>query len=376
MPAETELKEPKSTTTTTTANTDEETKEEYTESGITGAENNGLKATAESHNEGQSTVEGISLETNEKELNRTPNNESVIAAEPNGASQEDGTHGAAIASTEIYTETFQPEKSVVGTGQDAPEGGEDEGDDANTVYPNGLQLGLLTLGLCLATFVQALDNAILATAIPKITSDFNSLGDVGWYGSSYLLTTTALQPSFGRIYTYFNVKYTYLAAIVLFEIGSIVCAAATGSVMLILGRAIAGAGASALFSGGLTIIGFTVPLKRRAIYIAALSSMFGISSVVGPLLGGAFTDRVTWRWCFWVSYHLFSEIYQILVRFLEENKQNCNSQESLDFPLCILILHKDQSAFRRLRNRRRRPILQTSTKETEQHVHYQEDFGD
>jgi hypothetical protein len=117
-------------------------------------------------------------------------------------------------------------------------------------YPGGLQLSLLTFGLCMATFTVALDNTIIATAIPKITTVFDSLGDVGWYGSSYLLTTTALQPSFGRIYTYFNVKYTYLFALCLFEMGSVLCAAAKNSVMLIVGRAVAGAGASALFSGG------------------------------------------------------------------------------------------------------------------------------
>ena len=70
--------------------------------------------------------------------------------------------------------------------------------------------------------------------------------------------------------------------------------------MLIVGRAVAGAGAAALFSGGMTIVGFAVPLRKRAIYIAALSSMFGISSVVGPILGGVLTDRASWRWCFWM----------------------------------------------------------------------------
>ena len=142
-------------------------------------------------------------------------------------------------------------------------------------------------------------NMSTATAIPRITTDFNSLGDVGWYGSSYLLATTSLQPSFGKVYTYFNVKWTFLIALCIFELGSIICAAARNSVMLIVGRAIAGAGAAGIFSGAMTIIGFAVPLRKRAIYIALLSSMFGISSVVGPILGGALTDKASWRWCFW-----------------------------------------------------------------------------
>ena len=173
------------------------------------------------------------------------------------------------------------------------------GEDDESKYPKGGPLAILTFGLCLATFVVALDNTIIATAIPKITTVFNSLNDVGWYGSSYLLTTTSLQPSFGKIYTYFDVKWTYILALTIFELGSVLCAAARSSTMLIVGRAVAGAGAAALFSGGMTIIGYTVPLRKRPIYIGMLSSMFGISSVIGPILGGAFTDRLTWRWCFW-----------------------------------------------------------------------------
>jgi MFS family permease len=140
-----------------------------------------------------------------------------------------------------------------------------------------------------------------ATAIPKITADFNSLNDVGWYGSSYLLTTTALQPSFGKIYTYFDIKYTYILAVVIFEVGSVVCATAPNSTALIIGRAIAGLGAAGLFSGGITIVGYSVPLRRRAMYIAIISSTFGIASIIGPILGGILTDKLSWRFCFWIN---------------------------------------------------------------------------
>ncbi|KAF8915559.1 major facilitator superfamily domain-containing protein [Mucidula mucida] len=173
--------------------------------------------------------------------------------------------------------------------------------DEEMEYPSSGKLALISLGLALATFVVALDNTIIATAIPTITTVFDSLNDVGWYGSSYLLTMTSLQPSFGKIYANFDMKITYLTALLIFEVGSVICAAATSSPMLIVGRAIAGVGASAIFSGGMNIIGYSVPIEKRAMYVAALSSMFGLASVVGPLLGGAFTDKVSWRWCFWIN---------------------------------------------------------------------------
>ncbi|KAI9676968.1 MAG: hypothetical protein M1817_006807 [Caeruleum heppii] len=210
--------------------------------------------------------------------------------------------------------------STQSTSSDRNAGGSEGEEEDESQYPGGWQLAILTFGLAMAIFVVALDNTIIATAIPKITTVFNSLNDVGWYGSSYLLTTTSLQPTFGKIYTYFNVKWTYLIALLIFELGSVVCAAARNSVMLIVGRAIAGVGASALFSGGMTIVGFSVPLKKRPIYIAALSSMFGISSVIGPILGGALTDRTkaSWRWCFWINLP-FGAIALLTVGFFFKN---------------------------------------------------------
>lgn len=149
----------------------------------------------------------------------------------------------------------------------------DRSNDEDAKYPGPLALTLLLLGTCFAAFLVALDRTIVATAIPRITDDFNSPGEIGWYGSAYLLTSCAFQPIYGRVFIHFDVRWSFLVALGLFELGSLVCGAAPTSNALIVGRAIAGLGCAGIFAGCLVIISLSVPLRKRAIYTAMVGSM-------------------------------------------------------------------------------------------------------
>ncbi|KAK9319075.1 major facilitator superfamily domain-containing protein [Lipomyces orientalis] len=205
---------------------------------------------------------------------------------------------------------------------------EDAADEENQEYPTGVSLLIIVIGLCLAVLLVALDNTIIATAIPKITDHFQALDDVGWYGSSYLLTTCAFQLIFGKLYTFFPVKWVFLIAIAVFEVGSAVCGAAPTSNALIVGRAVAGLGSAGIFSGALVIIAYSVPLQKRPVYNGLFGSMYGVASVAGPLMGGAFTDHVSWRWCFYINLPFGAVTIAAIIFFLKSPKQSSTGPTS------------------------------------------------
>ena len=156
-------------------------------------------------------------------------------------------------------------------------------------------------------FSRQIDNiltrsqTIVATAIPKITDEFGGLDKVSWYGSAFFMTNGGFQSSWGKAYKYFPLKVTFLLAIAVFEIGSLICALAPNSTVLIVGRAFNGLGASGLGTGAYTIIAFVAEPKKRPAFTGFVGISYGIAFVVGPLLGGVFAGKVSWRWCFYVN---------------------------------------------------------------------------
>ncbi|KAK0628963.1 major facilitator superfamily domain-containing protein [Bombardia bombarda] len=195
-------------------------------------------------------------------------------------------------------------------------------DPSTQTYPTGPTLILIILSLCLSIFLVALDQTIIAPALGAITGEFQSVRDIGWYGAAYLLTTTSLQPTYGMLYRLFNVKFVFLGAVFVFEVGSLVCAVAPTSTAFIVGRAIAGVGSAGLFSGCVVILSYTLPLRKRPAAFGLIGAMFGIASVAGPLLGGAFTDHVTWRWCFYINLPIGGVAMGVIFWFLTVNREN------------------------------------------------------
>ncbi|GAA6047017.1 hypothetical protein JCM3770_004153 [Rhodotorula araucariae] len=166
--------------------------------------------------------------------------------------------------------------------------------------PTGLKLVLLMCTLLLVEVIVGLDNTIVATSTATIANDFKTLTDVGWYGSAYLLTCVAFQPLAGRAFAFFPQKWAFLFSLAVFELGCLVAAVAPSSTVLILGRALQGLGYAGLFIGILAIASSALPIRMQAVVTSLMNVSYGAGTVVGPLLGGALTSNLSWRWCFYI----------------------------------------------------------------------------
>ncbi|CZR65599.1 related to MFS multidrug transporter [Phialocephala subalpina] len=198
-------------------------------------------------------------------------------------------HGIISRHADLDTEVVSSESSDPEKAPDS-DASTTEAAKVDYEYITGIKLWLCLTSIILVAFLTLLDTSIIVTAIPRITSDFHSLDDVGWYGSSYLLASSALQPLTGKMYSTFGSKYTFLTFLGIFELGSLLCGVAQYSSMLIIARAVAGLGASGLTNGCYTIMAAAVPMHKRPALMGIMMAVAQFGVVGGPLIGGALTQ--------------------------------------------------------------------------------------
>jgi MFS family permease len=167
-------------------------------------------------------------------------------------------------------------------------------------YLSHRQILVVLGGLMAGMFLAALDQSIVAVALPQITSELGGLDKLSWVVTAYLLTSTAATPLWGKISDLRGRRPMFQAAIVIFLVGSLICGfspeiadflGVSGINVMIAGRAVQGLGAGGLMALALAVIGDVIPPRERGKYQGMFAAVFGVSSVAGPLLGGWFTDN-------------------------------------------------------------------------------------
>ena len=180
-------------------------------------------------------------------------------------------------------------------------------ESAATIGPPGpasvdrRRVRLVFTGLAMTILLASLDQTIMSLALPTIVGELDGVEHMSWVITAYILAATIVMPVYGRLGDLIGRKGLFLAAIVIFLIGSVVAGSAEEMGWLITGRFVQGLGGGGLVITAQAIVADIIPARERGRYLGVLGGVFAVSSVAGPLLGGFFTEVAGWRWCFWIN---------------------------------------------------------------------------
>jgi EmrB/QacA subfamily drug resistance transporter len=198
------------------------------------------------------------------------------------------------------------------------------------------QILLVFAGLMSGMLLAALDQTIVATALPTIVGDLGGLSHISWVVTAYLLTSTASTPLYGKISDIYGRKVVFQAAILIFLVGSLLAGVSQSMIQLVLSRGVQGIGAGGLMAMAFAIIGDVVPPNRRGRYTGYLGAVFAVSSVAGPLLGGFFVDSLSWRWSFFVNLPVGIAAFAVTSAVLK--LQVVRHRHRIDFEGAVLLV--------------------------------------
>ncbi len=194
----------------------------------------------------------------------------------------------------------------------------------------GRQKAAIMIMVMLAMFLSALDQTVVSTAMPIIVKEFNALEHISWVFTAYMLASTITVPIYGRLSDLYGRKEFFLASIVIFLAGSALCGVAQDMNQLIVFRAIQGIGGGALMTNCFAIIADLFTPVERGTWQGFMGAVFGLSSIIGPFLGGFLTDQVSWRWVFYLNMPLGGVVFFVLLFFMPSIQSSIKNR-SIDY---------------------------------------------